>query len=258
MKPGRTVATGSRRARAPKAGHAPAKDAPRPADATSAINVYRAEVLSCDRSDSHALLRVERCRLAVRAWPGIRKSDRVNVRIRPEDVVLCADPPGRVSARNVFPGHVRAVKPSPEGAYVTADIGFRLTALVTSAAVADLRLRRGAPIFAMVKATAVFSDVDLHPRFSVAVNGPRGPIDARHLDFLRALASSGSMLGAARAYGITYRTAWMWVQAVNRAWGRALVGRTHGGRGGGGARLTPEGRALLSRVADAEQSINGA
>ncbi len=220
------------------------------------MNAYDAEVVSCDARDSHALLRIQRCRLAVRAWAGIKKAEHVKIRIRPEDVVLCADPPGRVSARNVLPGHVRTVKASPEGAYVTADVGFPLTALVTSAAVAELRLRRGAPVFAMVKATAVVSDVDLRPRFSVSVLGPRGQIDARHMDFLRAIASCGSMVSAARAYGITYRTAWMWVQEVNRAWGRPLVGRSHGGRGGGGAALTPQGMALLSRVAQAEQSIN--
>jgi molybdate transport repressor ModE-like protein/molybdopterin-binding protein len=220
-------------------------------------NVYDAEVVACDARDSHAVLRVDRCRLAVRAWPGMRKRAQVKIRIRPEDVVLCADPPGRVSARNVLPGHVRAVKLAPEGAYVTADLGFPLTALVTAAAVTELRLKRGAPVFALVKATAVVSEVDLHPRFSVSVRGPRGEIDHRHMRFLRGIASCGSMLGAARGFGITYRTAWMWVKEMNHAWGRPLVSRTRGGRGGGGAALTPQGLELVRRVAEAEESING-
>ncbi len=219
------------------------------------MNVYDVRVLSCD-AGSHAWLSIGRSRIAARAWPGIAPGERSTVSIRPEDVVLCADPPGRVSARNVLPGHVTSLKESPEGVYVTVAVGFPLTALVTRAAVEELRLRRGAAVFAIAKATAVVPHVEVQPRLAVSVVGANGAIESRQIAFLRVLESRGSMMSAAREFGISYRTAWLWVQQSNRAWGRRLVERVHGGRGGGGAALTAEGRAILRRVAEAERAIN--
>jgi molybdate transport repressor ModE-like protein/molybdopterin-binding protein len=219
-------------------------------------NEYDVVVLSCGARDSHAWLRVGRSRLAVRRWAGMSKGQRARASIRPEDVVLCADPPGRVSARNVLPGFVRGVKESPGGVFVTADVGFSLTALVTRGAVDELGLRRGAPIFAVVKANAIAPVMDVSPRFAVSVTGARGAIEPRQLAFLRLIDARGSMVGAAREAGISYRTAWLWVRGANRVWGRRLVDRTHGGRGGGGAALTPEGRAVLRRAAEVEEQIN--
>ncbi|HTE52097.1 MAG TPA: TOBE domain-containing protein [Kofleriaceae bacterium] len=220
------------------------------------MNVYDVVVLSCGARDSHAWLRVGRSRLAVRRWAGMGKGKRARASIRPEDVVLCADPPGRVSARNVLPGFVRGVRSSPDGVFVTTDVGFLLTALVTRGAVEELGLRRGVPVFAVVKANAIAPQTDVSPRFAVSVTGAAGDIEPRQLAFLRLIESKGSMLGAAREAGISYRTAWLWVRNANRIWGRRLVDRTHGGRGGGGAALTPEGRAILRRAAEVEQQIN--
>ncbi len=221
------------------------------------MNSYEADVLACSPRDAYALLRVGRSRLAVRPWPGLRKGERTRLRIRPADVVLCADPPGRVSARNVLPGHVVSVKRSLDGEYVTVDVGFRLAALVTSAAVAELRLRKGCPVFALIKATAVASDAEVRPRFVLSVLGRNGRFREGQIEFLRRVDEEGSLLGAAKVHGISYRTAWLWVGEMNRAWGRPLVGRVHGGRGGGGAVLTPDATALLRRIRDAERRING-
>ncbi len=219
------------------------------------MNVYDVRVLSCD-AGSHAWLSIGRSRIAARAWPGIVPRERSRISIRPEDVVLCADPPGRVSARNVLPGHVASLRASPEGVYVTVEVGFELTALVTRAAVAELLLRRGAAVFAIAKATAVVPHMDVRPRLAVSVVGTNGSIESRQIAFLRMLESLGSMVSAARAFGVSYRTAWLWVQQSNRAWGQRLVERAHGGRGGGGAALTAEGRAVLRRVTEAERVIN--
>jgi molybdate transport repressor ModE-like protein/molybdopterin-binding protein len=221
------------------------------------MNVYDAVVLSSGARDSHAWLRIGRSRVAVRRWAGIHKGQRARASIRPEDVVLCADPPGRVSARNVLPGFVRTVRAAPDGVFVTSDVGFPLTALVTRGAVAELGLRRGVPLFAVVKASAVAPEAAVSPRFAVSVTGAGGAIEPRQLAFLRLIDSSGSMVAAAREAGISYRTASMWVRRANRLWGRRLVDRTHGGRGGGGAALTPEGRGVLRRAAEVERRING-
>jgi molybdate transport system regulatory protein len=65
------------------------------------------------------------------------------------------------------------------------------------------------------------------------------------LALLESLGELGSISGAARAMGVSYRAAWRWIDAMNRVAGRPLVETSTGGRGGGGARLTPTGAAVL-------------
>jgi molybdate transport system regulatory protein len=195
-----------------------------------------------------AWLRLGRARLAARPWAGIRKGARETVRIRPEDVLLCESHPGRISARNVLPGHVRRVKLVPGGAQIEVDAGFRVSALVTRAAVRDLGLRRATPIFVIVKATAIVPEIDVHPRIRLSVEGPGGLIGPDRLDLLRAIDRTSSISAAAREVGISYRTAWLWVEESGRAWGTPLVARSHGGRGGGGALLTRQGHGLIETV----------
>ena len=57
----------------------------------------------------------------------------------------------------------------------------------------------------------------------------------------------GSIAAAARAMRLGYRTAWLWVEAVNRLAPAPLVEKTTGGVGGGHARLTEEGREIVSK-----------
>jgi molybdate transport system regulatory protein len=209
----------------------------------------KATVESVERRDSLAWLRLGRGRLAARLWEGITRGQRVEVEVRPEDVLLCAEHPGRVSARNVIAGHVRSLRGTPEGVYVTVEAGFPLVAMVTRSAVRDLRLRRGASVYAVVKATAIVRAATVKAAVRAAVVGRRGTIGHERLDFLRALARTGSLSVAARAVGVTFRTAWMWAESANRDWGAPVVACRRGGRGGGGAVLTPEGRAML-RLAD--------
>jgi molybdate transport repressor ModE-like protein/molybdopterin-binding protein len=210
------------------------------------MNRYTATVESCDRAGTYAWLTLDQGRLAASLWPGIKTGARVAVRIRPEEVMLSIGHPGRISARNILPGHVRSIKFVPEGAYVTLDVGFELTAMVMLVAVNQLKIRRGAALFAIVKATAVIPEAKEPCRYKVSLVGARGDVSPREISFLRAIDQTGSISAAAREIGITYRTAWLWVRTVNRVWGAPLVARVHGGHGGGGAALTPEGRAALS------------
>ncbi len=55
----------------------------------------------------------------------------------------------------------------------------------------------------------------------------------------------GSIAAAAREMGLGYRNAWLWIGSMNRLAPSPLVEKTPGGAGGGGARLTEEGRAAL-------------
>src|SRR5690242_14503802 len=96
-------------------------------------NRYDVTVLSCDPRDSHAWLALGRLRLAARRWEDIRRGQKVTIRIRPEDILLCEGHPGRVSARNVLPGHVKSLGYVPGGARVGLDVGFPLSAVVTRA-----------------------------------------------------------------------------------------------------------------------------
>ena len=208
-------------------------------------DAFAAVVESCVPQRSLAWLKVGRARIAARLWPGIRAGAKAVVRISPQDVVLCLAHPGPTSARNVLPGHVASVRHVPEGVYVTLDVGFPLVALVTKGAVQELGLRRKSAVFALIKATAIRLHVEFGARVEIALRGARGSIDAGSLDFMRAIARSGSLSEAARQSGITYRTAWARAHALNVAWGRPLIAQAKGGKGGGGSTLTPEGVAAI-------------
>lgn len=221
------------------------------------MNRITGRVESFNRRDAVAWLRLKGtggvARLASRIWQGIRVDQEVTVTIRPEDVLLGANHPGRISARNILPGHVRSVKLVREGAAVKLAVGFPLVALVTRRAASELGLRRGSAVYAILKATAVVPEVQVRTGVRVSVVGARGMIAPERLDFLRALDRSGSLTEGARAVGVTYRTGWLWARAANRAWGASLVSCRRGGRGGGGAVLTPAGRSLLAYAAVAER-----
>lgn len=57
----------------------------------------------------------------------------------------------------------------------------------------------------------------------------------------------GSISAAARAMGMSYRRAWLLVEAMNTGFRRPLVSTATGGSGGGGAVLTDFGREVLRR-----------
>jgi len=79
----------------------------------------------------------------------------VCVGLRAEDVLLSADPPGRISARNVIAARVDRCETSGADALVHLDAGEPLVAKLTGSAVASLGLAPGARIFAVVKAQAL-------------------------------------------------------------------------------------------------------
>ena len=55
----------------------------------------------------------------------------------------------------------------------------------------------------------------------------------------------GSISAAAKSMKLTYRNAWLWVEAMNRLAPTPLVEKSTGGTGGGYARLTEEGRRIV-------------
>ncbi|HWV60973.1 MAG TPA: LysR family transcriptional regulator [Sphingopyxis sp.] len=65
-------------------------------------------------------------------------------------------------------------------------------------------------------------------------------------DLLDAIREHGSISAAGRALGMSYRRAWLLVDAMNRCWKDRLVDTVPGGGQTRGARVTDVGEAILS------------
>lgn len=64
-------------------------------------------------------------------------------------------------------------------------------------------------------------------------------------DLLEAIRQHGSISAAGRAMGMSYRRAWLLVDAMNRSWDAPLVHAAPGRAAGSGARLTARGEQVL-------------
>ncbi len=69
----------------------------------------------------------------------------------------------------------------------------------------------------------------------------------RTLRLLRAIEATGNLKAAAREAGFSYRAAWARLREVEIALGFPLARSRSGGEGGGGTRLTEEGKNFLQR-----------
>jgi len=216
------------------------------------LNHFAVTVEACDARDSHAWLLLGRTRIAARRWHGIKPGQKIVVQIRPEDVLLCEGHPGRVSARNVLPGYVKSIRYVPGGVRVDLDVGFPLSSVVTRAAAKELRMKRGTALFAIIKAVVVVPEMPVDAKFRVSLVAQAGMLTHERIDFLKAIEREGSLSAAAKVLGITYRTSWMWAKEINDTWKTPLVARAHGGKGGGGTTLTPEGRSVVGYAARIE------
>ena len=74
-------------------------------------------------------------------------------------------------------------------------------------------------------------------------------------ELLKRIDEQGSISQAARLLKMTYRKAWGQIKAMEEQLGLSLVEKQTGGPGGGGARLTPEARELLSKYFRLAQGI---
>jgi molybdate transport system regulatory protein len=66
------------------------------------------------------------------------------------------------------------------------------------------------------------------------------------VDLIEAIERNGSISAAAREMGMSYRRAWLLVDALNRMFSRPLVVAAPGGARGGGAQITDFGRAVAA------------
>jgi len=77
-------------------------------------------------------------------------------------------------------------------------------------------------------------------------------------DLLEAIDREGSISGAGRAMGMSYRRTWLLVDTMNRCWTEPLVEATPGGGAGKGAHLTAFGRQVLDAYRGLEAEITAA
>lgn len=96
------------------------------------------------------------------------------------------------------------------------------------------------------------------PRIRVLI-GAATALGPGKVELLAAVAETGSIAAAARALGMSYRRAWVLIDTVNKSFVGDLVVRATGGKGGGGAVVTPLGLDVLARYrrmeAKAEASL---
>ena len=85
-------------------------------------------------------------------------------------------------------------------------------------------------------------------RLSIRVDlGEDARIGPGKVALLEAIARDGSISAAGRALGMSYRRAWELVEDLNRSVGVKAVEAAPGGAGGGGAKLTRVGMAIVKR-----------
>lgn len=96
------------------------------------------------------------------------------------------------------------------------------------------------------------ADAPPKPRLRILL-GAAIAIGPGKADLLDAIDRTGSISGAARELGMSYRRAWQLADVMNRTFRERLVEAGTGGRRGGGTRLTPFGRKVLVRYRTMEE-----
>jgi molybdate transport system regulatory protein len=82
-----------------------------------------------------------------------------------------------------------------------------------------------------------------------------GSIGPGKIDLLESIARAGSLSGAARALGMSYRRAWLLLHSVNESFEKPAVALSVGGRQGGGAELTSFGTELIYAYRNLETEL---
>lgn len=79
----------------------------------------------------------------------------------------------------------------------------------------------------------------------ILLDGDQQSFTNQQIKLLMAIRESGSITSAARLVGVSYKTAWDRIDALNNASDQALVARVAGGKKGGGTHLTRFGEEIL-------------
>ncbi len=84
----------------------------------------------------------------------------------------------------------------------------------------------------------------------------RSSVGGERIALLEAVESEGSITRAARKVGLSYKAAWDALSAINNLLPRPAVVAQTGGRRGGGATVTPDGRALIAAFRLLEERLS--
>ena len=119
--------------------------------------VLRAEVV--DHDPRFRMTRLDHFgqKILIPAAP-VQAGDTVRLRIRARDVALATEKPRSISVRNVLSGTVREIVERRETAFADVLVGLgggRLRAQITRDALADLGLKAGSPVYALIKSITI-------------------------------------------------------------------------------------------------------
>lgn len=88
---------------------------------------------------------------------------------------------------------------------------------------------------------------DSATRLTIRVDfGAQGALGPGKIRLMELIGEKGSITAAGRAMKMSYRRAWLLVDALNRMFREPLIETQHGGSGGGGAVLTPLGQRVVA------------
>jgi len=107
-------------------------------------------------------------------------------------------------------------------------------------------------VVAKIKSTSKKIPAGLKGQVFIATDN-RQLINSEQIQLLQAIDDSGSISAAAKQVGISYKTAWDRVDAMNNMAEQALVLRGAGGRKGGGTQLTKYGKEVVAGFLAIEQ-----
>lgn len=89
-------------------------------------------------------------------------------------------------------------------------------------------------------------NIKAHGRVWLTLNG-KNFMGRGRAELLKRIAQTGSISKAAKAMKMSYKAAWDAVDAMNAAYGQALVESASGGSRGGGSSVTPIGLELIGQ-----------
>ena len=93
------------------------------------------------------------------------------------------------------------------------------------------------------------------PRAAIKIDfGTEVRLGPGKVRLLELIAETGSISEAARQMEMSYRRAWLLIDEVNGIFGNSVVETATGGTGGGGAKITPLGEAVVAAFRDIENN----
>ncbi len=88
--------------------------------------------------------------------------------------------------------------------------------------------------------------------------GPGQAVGHGKIQLLEAIREHGSIAAAGRSMGMSYRRAWLLIEALNALFAEPVIAARHGGQHGGGAELTPFGHRVVAQYHAIEAKASAA